>query len=181
MCVLRTTYLYRSFQFQKDRLVDEDLASLCAQVLDLVFLKLHRLARTIPSYCNKINKDLRWAMIGWKRGHKNGPEKKDEEKEEKAAAGGVGWRRGEVRRYGTYANVLVLGGKKWRRREKKVRKWEGYLTFQESIYDRVQVDFAARICHGGIDVLTSSCLDPVSVISEKRINRERVDKIASTG
>jgi len=72
-------------------LVDEDLAGFCTQVLDLVFLKLYRLARTIPSYCKK---DVRLAMIGCTK-------MVSKKKEEEAETGGVRWRRGEMRRYGT--------------------------------------------------------------------------------
>lgn len=47
---MRTTYLDGCLKLQQDRLVDENLACLCAQVFDLVFLQLNWFPRAIPSY-----------------------------------------------------------------------------------------------------------------------------------
>ncbi len=49
--MLRTTYLDRRLQLQQDRLVNENLPGLGTKVLDLVFLKLYRLARSITPHC----------------------------------------------------------------------------------------------------------------------------------
>lgn len=52
---VRTAYLDWCFQFQEDRLVDEDLSSLRAKILDLMFLELNGLARSISAHCSSAN------------------------------------------------------------------------------------------------------------------------------
>lgn len=49
--LVHTAYLYRSFQFEQDRLIDEDLAGSRTQVLDLMLLELDGFARSITPYC----------------------------------------------------------------------------------------------------------------------------------
>jgi hypothetical protein len=48
---VRTADLDGSFEFEEDRLVDEDLAGLCAEELDLVLLQLDLLAGAVASDC----------------------------------------------------------------------------------------------------------------------------------
>ena len=45
----RTTDLYGSLELEQDRLVDEYLARLCAEVFDLVFLQLDGLPWPVPA------------------------------------------------------------------------------------------------------------------------------------
>lgn len=44
MSMLRTANFDGRFELEKDRLIDEDVTSLEAEILDLVLLKMHRLA-----------------------------------------------------------------------------------------------------------------------------------------
>ena len=46
---IRTAYLDWGFELQQDGLVDEDLACLRAQILDLVLLELHGLSGAVAS------------------------------------------------------------------------------------------------------------------------------------
>jgi hypothetical protein len=43
--------LDRSFEFEQDGLGDENLSSLCAKVLDFVFLKLDGFSRSVTTDC----------------------------------------------------------------------------------------------------------------------------------
>lgn len=51
----RTADLYGRFEFEEDRLVDEDLPRFRAQEFDLIFLQLDLLSRSVASYCAGIS------------------------------------------------------------------------------------------------------------------------------
>ena len=46
-----TAYFYRCLKFEKDRLINKNFTSFCTEVFNFVFLKLHRLSRSVSSDC----------------------------------------------------------------------------------------------------------------------------------